>query len=77
MGWFIFLFTIGPLLFAFGALLTLSAIPASHPGTTWDATWAEMKEAFHILFHRRRFQVGLVSAIVGFLMTIGGLFPYI
>lgn len=52
---------LGCLLPAFGAILIISAIPM----TSWDVSWAEIKEAFHIMFSKPRFQIGLVCIILG------------
>lgn len=70
---FVFLTVLGTLLFAFGAMTMITAIPY----TSWDASWAEIKEAFHIMFRKRRFQVGSICFIVGFLVMMGLLLPYI
>lgn len=68
MGMFIFLLTSGCLLPVFGFILIIASIPTSHPGTSWDASWAEIKEAFSIMFHNRRFQAGLICTAVGALI---------
>lgn len=68
MEMFVFLLVIGCLLPAVGFLLVICSIPISHPGTSWDASWTEIKEAFGVMFHKRRFQAGLICIVVGLLI---------
>lgn len=70
---FVFLTVLGILLVAFGALTMITAIPC----TSWDSSWTGLKEAFYIMFHKRRFQVGLICFVVGFLTMMGLSLPYI
>lgn len=65
---YIFLVILGCLLVPFGILLVIWSIPASHPSTSWDASWAEIKDAFRVMFHKSRFQAGLICIIVGLLI---------
>jgi len=61
---FVGLLILGCLLIPFGSFLLLFSIPI----TSWDAPWAEIKDAFKIMVHRRRFQVGLICIVVGMLL---------
>ncbi len=70
---FIFLTVLGTLLFGFGAIILITAIPC----TSWDASRTELKETFYIMVHRRRFQVGLICVITGFFVMMGLLSPYV
>lgn len=63
---FTFIVVMGMLLFSFGGLTIITAIPA----TSWDSSWAEIKEAFSIMFRTRRFQVGAVCLVIGLLMIM-------
>lgn len=65
---FIFLLVSGCLLPVLGLFLIIWSIPISHPGTSWNASWVEIKEAFGIMFHKRRFQAGLTCIVVGLLI---------
>lgn len=67
-----FMIVLGGLLAGFGPILIISAIPM----TSWDASWAEIKEAFHIMFSKPRFQIGLACLVLGLiiLLSIGMLF---
>lgn len=67
---FVFLVILGCLLPALGAILVISAIPI----TSWDASWGEIKEAFHVMFSNRRFQAGLACIAVGLLILLPILF---
>lgn len=61
---FVVLLILGCLLVPVGFLLLLSSTPI----TSWDSSWSEIKDAFRIMVHRRRFQVGLICIVVGMLI---------
>lgn len=63
---FVFLVILGCLLPVLGAILVISAIPI----TSWDASWGEIKEAFHIMFSKPRFQIGLICIILGLFILL-------
>lgn len=66
VGLFVCMVVLGCLLPAFGAMLIFSAIPT----TSWDSSWAEIKEAFHIMFSKPRFQIGLVCFVLGVIVLL-------
>lgn len=70
---FVFLVIAGALLFGFGSIVMFTAIPF----TTWGTSWEELKEAFFVMIHKRRFQVSLICVIAGFLMMMSVLSPYL
>lgn len=57
-----FLLVVGALLFGFGAIITITAIP----GTSWDVSWPEVKRAFRTMAGNLRFQIGFTCAVIGF-----------
>lgn len=66
MGLSVLLVCVGCMLPAVGALLILMSIPI----TSWDASWDEIKKAGSIMFHKRKFQVGLVCLVIGLLIIL-------